>query len=123
MNINELRGQILVACSRGEPHADLQAAYQELRDFHQSRLNALRPIVRDSMVNVLRDGIPEEAKALFRTEIAANPLGWSVYFHFSAGMEIRNVLRQAGYGEKETGIDNLDNLWVPLVEEAVKEQP
>ena len=42
------------------------------------------------------------------------PAGYSVW-----GMGLRNGLREHGYGEAAFGIDNLDDIYVALVEEAV----
>jgi len=40
--------------------------------------------------------------------------GW----HFSGGMNVRNHLRQNGYGEAYLGIDNLDDTYTFLIEDA-----
>jgi hypothetical protein len=37
---------------------------------------------------------------------------WFSGYHFTAGMSIRNVLRENGYGEDYFGIDNLDYIYV-----------
>jgi hypothetical protein len=42
-------------------------------------------------------------------------IGW----HFYGGMQIRNVLREGGFGEEEIGIENLDYIYARLVERAV----
>jgi len=41
--------------------------------------------------------------------------GW----HFVSGMQIRNLLREAGFGEEGLGIENLDYIYTRLVERAV----
>lgn len=38
------------------------------------------------------------------------------------GMGVRNALREHGFGEEPFGVRNLDNIYVPLIEEAVTEQ-
>lgn len=43
----------------------------------------------------------------------------SGYFRF--GRAIRNFLRGAGFGEKELGVDNLDDVYVELIEKAVSQ--
>lgn len=47
------------------------------------------------------------------------PYGWIAPYHFGWGMAIRNLLRQNGYGEKELHVENLDNVYVELIEEAI----
>jgi hypothetical protein len=36
------------------------------------------------------------------------------------GMSVRNLLRQKGFSEEHFGIDNLDDIYISLVEEALK---
>jgi hypothetical protein len=59
-----------------------------------------------------------------REEIASayrdDPDGWHVPFHFSWGMAVRNLLRSKEFGEKYFGVHNLDDIYVPLVEEALQ---
>ena len=51
---------------------------------------------------------------------ADNPTGWATPHHFHWGMVIRNLLREKGFGEEYFGVDNLDDIYVSLVEEALK---
>ena len=46
---------------------------------------------------------------------------WILEHHHTWGMAVRNNLREAKFGEAEFGIQNLDDIYVELVEEAVKE--
>lgn len=46
---------------------------------------------------------------------------WPAAYHFGWGMGMRNALRRNGFGEREFGIQNLDNIYIELVEEAVDE--
>lgn len=39
--------------------------------------------------------------------------------HFGFGMAVRNLLRKEGFGEDYFGIENLDDVYVPLLEMAV----
>ena len=39
-------------------------------------------------------------------------------FHLREGMALRNLLRAGGYGERELGVDNLDDVYIGLMEEA-----
>ena len=66
---------------------------------------------------------PQDDKTMadfIRVEIAADPKGWIAPYHFFWGMTTRNALRQKGFGEQEFGIINLDNVYVTLIEEAVR---
>ena len=55
-----------------------------------------------------------------RNKMKADPENWSVGHHFRWGMWMRNQLRMNGFSEKNLGIDNLDDYYVSMVEEAVK---
>jgi hypothetical protein len=48
---------------------------------------------------------------------------WPAGYHTFWGMGVRNALRSAGFGEREFAIGNLDNIYVQLVEEAVRPLP
>jgi len=55
-----------------------------------------------------------------QTAYAADPLEWAVPYHFWWGMSVRNLLRDKGFDEKYFGVHNLDDIYIPLVEEALK---
>ncbi len=60
-------------------------------------------------------------------EVAAEPVHRSKAViaargHFQFATVVRNELRCAGFGEKELGIQNLDDVYLFLVEEALKAQ-
>lgn len=59
----------------------------------------------------VRDEIIASAKA--------DPEDWSTAYHMVWGMGIRNMLRDKGYGEEYFGVENLDDIYVPLVEDAL----
>ena len=63
----------------------------------------------------LKPAVPEIQKAY-----AADPEGWYVGYHFGWGMAVRNLLREKGFGEEYFGVHNLDDIYVALVEEALK---
>ena len=75
---------------------------------------------------IAKHGSREWLWHLYEDDIAKMPteeqkLAAAVYNpHFNFGMAVRNSLRQAGYGEKELGIHNLDCCYVQLVEDAIK---
>lgn len=78
--------------------------------------------------------MPSELKApaleMLRTELApvigditrayaSDPTGWYVSYHFGWGMNVRNLLREKGFGEEYFKVHNLDDIYIPLVEEAL----
>ena len=79
------------------------------------------PELRSRMVEFLEGRITAPDKAMIREAIEKNPKTWWASYHLHWGMSIRNALRVAEFGERETGIENLDNVYIGLVEEAVKE--
>ena len=60
------------------------------------------------------------ALAEITTMYKADPAGWAIPHHFFWGMSVRNLLRGRGYGEDYFSVDNLDDFYIPLVEEALK---
>lgn len=50
----------------------------------------------------------------------ADPKGWAAPYHFFWGMSVRNLLRDKGFGEGHFHVHNLDDIYIPLVEEALK---
>lgn len=41
-------------------------------------------------------------------------------WHFEQGMAVRNFLRDNGFGEKDLGVDNLDDVYIEIIELAVE---
>ena len=58
---------------------------------------------------------------MIREAIEGNPDHWWVSRHVTWGMRVRNELRKHGYGEEVLGVDNLDDVYVGLIEEAVRD--
>jgi hypothetical protein len=50
----------------------------------------------------------------------ADPEHWAAPHHFFWGMAVRNLLRDKGFGETHFSVHNLDDIYIPLVEEALK---
>lgn len=50
--------------------------------------------------------------------IKKEPSEWWAGHHFGWGMSMRNLLRKNGFSEKEIGVDNLDDYYIPIIEEA-----
>jgi hypothetical protein len=79
----------------------------------------------------ISDDLKAPALAMLHTELnsvlaqiknayKANPSEWWVDYHFGWGMSVRNLLRKKGFGEDYFRVDNLDDIYVPLVEEALE---
>lgn len=95
-------------------------------------LMALKDEDRSKMVTLFRKKLKEEDLKFFKKIIKDNPDGeWAstlsastpTPFHFGGGMAVRNFFRTEGFGEKELGIDNLDNVYVSIIEQAVVSLP
>lgn len=71
-------------------------------------------------VSFLTHFIEPVIKDLIREATEKDPEGWWINYHFGWGMGIRNALRQSGFGERELNASNMDNVYVELVERAVK---
>lgn len=69
-------------------------------------------------IEFLKNNLREKEK--IRKEIKKNPETWFAPYHFHWGMFIRNLLRNNKFGEKYFEIGNLDDIYVELVEDALK---
>ena len=78
----------------------------------------LDPVKRKGAVNLLKDKLAPYREELL-AEVEKDPENWISLSHFHWGMGVRNGLRQAGFGEKELGVHNLDCVYVALIEEAL----
>ncbi len=96
------------------------ATPNDFAKFHHDNVAKLDPVKRAAAVAFLRDGLSSQAESI-RAAIKADPQEWWVAHHHGAMMGIRNKMRGGGFGEKEMGVDNLDDYAVGLVEMAVAE--
>lgn len=55
-----------------------------------------------------------------QTDFEKDKLNWWKRGHFHWGLAVRNQLRRQGYDSKYFGVPNLDDIYVNLVEEALK---
>jgi hypothetical protein len=94
---------------------------ETLLEFHQRIYSLYSQELKDPAVRMLREAFPEDLKTQIRAEISADPNGWAAKYHFFWGMGVRNLLREKGFGEEYFPIWNLDDIYVSLVEDAVKE--
>lgn len=72
---------------------------------------------KQQAVDFLKDNLVDQD--FLREEINKDPENWISPLHFNWGMFIRNLLRQNGFGEEFFPVDDLDDIYVELIEEAV----
>jgi len=84
--------------------------------------NALSEIKKKKAIKFLKKEISQELKIGLKLLIKKDPENWFTKYHFEWGMAIRNLLRRKGFGEKYFGINNLDDIYVELIEDAIKEE-
>jgi hypothetical protein len=65
-------------------------------------------------------GLLEPVAAEIRTDFAADSENWWKHGHFHFGLAVRNQLRTKGFDADYFGVSNLDDIYVFLVEEALK---
>lgn len=70
-------------------------------------------------VAFLREWLSADVQERIRAVVDAKSSAWPAAYHTFWGMGVRNALREAGFGEAELDVRNLDNVYVELVEEAV----
>lgn len=85
------------------------------KQFHADNVAKLDPALRTQAVDFLRGHLADSAETI-RAEMALDLQDWWVKHHHGAMTGVRNALRMHGFGEKEFGIDNLDDYAVGLVE-------
>lgn len=82
--------------------------------------NELPASKKKPALDLLKEKITKEDQEKIRIEMAADSDNWYVPYHFRFGMDIRNILRSNGFGEEYWPIWNLDDIYVWLLEDAVK---
>lgn len=96
----------------------LNAEYQAAADLRAARASRLWP---KAVTTIHLDLENSNLAWMVRERIKEKGAGvWIHPLHFDWGMTMRNFLRDMGFGEKEFGIQNLDNIYVELIEEAVQ---
>lgn len=97
--------------------------HETLSQFH-ARILAQYPETQIApAVACLRAIMSPNDVSLMQTLRAENPDGWFARFHFSYGMQVRNYLRDKGFGEDYWPIWNLDDIYLPLIERAISPNP
>lgn len=76
---------------------------------------------KEKAIEYLSEYFPEELKVEIRYVMNEYGEDWIAPYHFGWGMSIRNKLRDSGFGEEFFEINNLDDIYVELIEAAVKQ--
>lgn len=73
-------------------------------------------------LTILKDELPSEFVNLYHDWKAKYGDDWWAHngWHFFGGQDVRNLLRSKGYDEKYFGIDNLDDIYINLIELAME---
>lgn len=93
------------------------------KKFNADECAKIPPAIRAQAVIFLRGYFTADVCEQIIAAEKADPQEWWVGHHAFWGMGVRNALRSAGYGEKALGVDNLDDVYIGLIEEALINQP
>jgi hypothetical protein len=63
--------------------------------------------------------LTSECQKQIREAYEKDGSAWWVPAHFFWGTGIRNAMRQNGFGEKELGVGNLDDIYIKAIEIAL----
>ncbi len=98
-----------------------QARAQKRVDLKAARTSPLAPEAVDAVGIWLDDNGQrgEILKLMDDYRQSATPW-WAPAFHLAIGPGIRNHLRDSGVGEAELGVVNLDNVYLEMVERAMR---
>lgn len=93
---------------------------KDWKQLHAENLAKIPAAMRDQAVEFLRGYFSNAPTTIadVKEAMAKDPQTWWAPYHLTWGMAVRNLLRRNGYGEKQFGVDNLDDYYVGLIEEA-----
>ncbi len=80
---------------------------------------AIAPEIKAPALSLLNE-LLEPLASEIRGDYEKDPENWWKHGHFHFGLAVRNQLRRKGYDADYFGINNLDDIYVFLVEEALK---
>ena len=91
----------------------------EWRQWHTEQLTRIHPEKVEYIIGFLRGYFADAPQTVqqIRDAAASDGLWWADY-HMTWGMAVRNLLRRNGFDERSLGVENLDDVWVGLVEGA-----
>ncbi|GEM_PF-3458825 len=88
---------------------------EERREMYAAIPSEVKAPALSLLISLLEPVLPE-----IRADYAKDPLNWWKQGHFHFGLAVRNQLRRKGYDEKYFSVNNLDDIYVFIVEEALK---
>lgn len=90
-------------------------------DHEKECVSVVSEAMKEKAAEFLRNHFSIVDKQSFRKLIEKGKDRWwySEYHSLGGGMAIRNLLRNNGFGEKDLPIENLDYIYVKLLERAV----
>jgi len=100
--------------------ADLMARAEQQRVSDLQIARTAESAKWAAAVTFLREWLSPTVKQQVREVIRVQSPDWPAAYHMVWGMGVRNALREHGFGEKDFGVLNLDNVYIELVEEAVQ---
>jgi len=80
---------------------------------------AISPEVKAPVLAILQNMLEPIAPEI-RIDFAKDPANWWKRGHFHFGLAVRNQLRRKGYDASYFGVENLDDIYVYLVEDALQ---
>lgn len=94
---------------------------EDWKKFHAENLRKMQPEKREAAIQFLRGYFADAPATVeeIRAAAAKKPQDWWSVYQFTWGMAVRNLLRRHHYGEADLGIDNLDDVYVGLIEAAL----
>lgn len=116
MNTAALLLNMNTGSAASSPDGQSPMTFEEARVFY----DRLDPLKKLPAIAALRAEFNDNVKEDVRFAIAQQGRSWCAGSHFSFGMSVRNTLRRKGFGEDYWPIWNLDDIYVYLVEDAVK---
>ena len=91
----------------------VEVSHEDDRDL----IYGISPEKREKAILCLIKEVPHEELEEVLKLVKTEGEDWGILLHFDFGMYIRNLLRKNGF---KWGADQLDDLWVELVEEAAQ---
>lgn len=87
----------------------------EIQELARARESGLwESAVKWTRNNWLTPSMKDQVRRLH----SRDPERWWARYHMTVGMKYRNALRAAGYSEDDFNVENLDSIYVHLLEEA-----
>ena len=93
----------------------MSVAILESREVYDTIPGSITDAALALLTSLLEPVSPE-----IRADYAKDPINWWKQGHFHFGLAVRNQLRRKGYDAAYFGVSNLDDIYVFLVEEALK---